>query len=142
MQNFHNGYYSQPNHYSYFNQIIFQISLMFSRYHRDYVWCFVIEDKGQDCSMRQVVGLPNNSYKPGFINYKKGALDSQPQVIEFTSCLPMVGWFSPGTPVSSTTKVGRHDITEILLNVGLRHQKSIKIIEDILTLCSYSLYSI
>jgi hypothetical protein len=45
----------------------------------------------------------------------------------------MVGWFSPGTPVSSTTKVGRHDITKILLKVALRHQKSIKIIEDILT---------
>ena len=27
----------------------------------------------------------------GFVNYKKGALDSQPQVIKFTSCLPMVG---------------------------------------------------
>jgi hypothetical protein len=25
------------------------------------------------------------------INYKKGALDSQPQVIKFTSCLPRVG---------------------------------------------------
>ena len=43
--------------------------------------------------MGQVVGLPiyNNSYKPGFVNYKMGALDSQPQVIKFTSCLPMVG---------------------------------------------------
>ena len=29
-------------------------------------------------------------FAPGFINYKKGALDSQPQVIKFTSCLPMV----------------------------------------------------
>jgi hypothetical protein len=28
---------------------------------------------------------------PGFVNYKKGALDSQPQVIKLTSCLPMVG---------------------------------------------------
>jgi hypothetical protein len=28
---------------------------------------------------------------PGFVNYKKGALDSQPQVIKFTSCLPRVG---------------------------------------------------
>jgi hypothetical protein len=27
----------------------------------------------------------------GFVNYQKGALDSQPQVITFTSCLPMVG---------------------------------------------------
>jgi hypothetical protein len=29
-------------------------------------------------------------FAPGFINYKKGALDSQPQVIKFASCLPMV----------------------------------------------------
>ena len=57
---------------------------------------------------------------------KKGALDSQPQVIKFTSCLPMVGGFSPGTPVSSTTKTGRHDIAEILLKVALKHQKSYK----------------
>jgi hypothetical protein len=27
---------------------------------------------------------------PGCVNYKKGALDSQPQVIKFTICLPMV----------------------------------------------------
>ena len=26
-------------------------------------------------------------------------------------------WFSPGTPASSTTKTGRHDIAEILLKV-------------------------
>jgi hypothetical protein len=34
-------------------------------------------------------------------------------------------WFSPGTPASFTTKTGRHDITEILLKVALKHQKSI-----------------
>ena len=28
-------------------------------------------------------------------------------------------WFSPGTPVSSTNKTDRHDITEILLKVAL-----------------------
>jgi hypothetical protein len=28
-------------------------------------------------------------------------------------------WFSPGTPASSTTKTGRHDIAEILLKVTL-----------------------
>jgi hypothetical protein len=33
-------------------------------------------------------------------------------------------WFSPGTPASSTTNTGRHDIAEILLKVALRHQKS------------------
>jgi hypothetical protein len=28
-------------------------------------------------------------------------------------------WFSPGTPASSTTKSGHHDIAEILLKVAL-----------------------
>jgi hypothetical protein len=28
-------------------------------------------------------------------------------------------WFFPGTPVSSTNKTERHDITEILLKVAL-----------------------
>ena len=28
-------------------------------------------------------------------------------------------WFSPGTPASSTTKIGRHEIAEILLKVAL-----------------------
>ena len=40
--------------------------------------------------------------------------------------LPVHGrWFSPGTPASSTTKTGHHDIAEILLKVALKHQKSI-----------------
>ena len=62
-------------------------------------------------------------FAPGFVNYKKGALDSQLQVIKFTSCLPIGRWFSPGTPASSTTKTGRHDIAEILFKVAPRHQK-------------------
>jgi hypothetical protein len=33
-------------------------------------------------------------------------------------------WFSPGTPASSTTKTGCHNIAEILLTVALKHQKS------------------
>jgi hypothetical protein len=33
-------------------------------------------------------------------------------------------WFSPGTPASSTTKTGRHDIDKILLKVALKHQIS------------------
>jgi len=28
-------------------------------------------------------------------------------------------WFFPGTPASSTTKTGRHDIAEILLKVAV-----------------------
>jgi hypothetical protein len=38
--------------------------------------------------------------------------------------LPAHGrWFSPGTPASSTTKTGRHDIAEILLKVALKNPK-------------------
>jgi hypothetical protein len=40
-------------------------------------------------------------------------------VIKFTSCLRW--WFSPGTPASSTTKTGRHDIAEILPS-GIKNQ--------------------
>ena len=34
--------------------------------------------------------------------------------------------FSPGTPASSTTKTGRHDIAEILLKVALNTINQIK----------------
>ena len=54
-------------------------------------------------------------FAPGFVYYKKGALDSQLQVIKITSYLPMFG----GSPASATTKTGRHDIAEILLKVAL-----------------------
>jgi hypothetical protein len=42
-------------------------------------------------------------------------------------------WLSPGTPASSTTKAGRHDIAEILLNVALSTKYQIKL-ENKLTL--------
>ena len=39
----------------------------------------------------------------------------------------MIGaWFTPGTPASSTTKTGRHDIAEILLKVALNTKNQIK----------------
>jgi large-conductance mechanosensitive channel len=57
---------------------------------------------------------------------KKGALDSQPEVIKFTSYLPIGRWFSPNTPASSITKTGRHDIVEILLKVASNTNNPIK----------------
>jgi hypothetical protein len=39
-------------------------------------------------------------------------------VVEF------IAWFSSGTPASSTTKTGPHDIAEILLKVALITIKS------------------
>jgi len=60
-------------------------------------------------------------FAPGFVDNKKGTLDSQPQVIKAYQLLAQGRWFSPGTPASSTTKTGRHDKAES----GIKHQKSI-----------------
>jgi hypothetical protein len=48
-----------------------------------------------------------------------GALDSQAASDKVYQLLAHGWWFSPGTPASSTTKTGRHDIDEILLKVTL-----------------------
>ena len=34
-------------------------------------------------------------------------------------------WFSPGTPVSSTNKTDRHDVTENIVESGVNHQKNL-----------------
>jgi hypothetical protein len=57
-------------------------------------------------------------FAPGFVNYKKGALDSAASDKVYR-LLAHGQWFSPDTPASSTTKTGRHDIAEILLKVAL-----------------------
>ena len=62
----------------------------------------------------------------GFVHCKKGALDS----IKFKAYQLLVQgrWFSPGTPASSTTKTGRHDIAGILLKVVLNTKIQIQIL--------------
>jgi hypothetical protein len=40
-------------------------------------------------------------------------------------------WFYPGTPASSTTKTGRHDIAEISLKVALNTINQIKSIKSL-----------
>jgi len=61
---------------------------------------------------------------PGFVNYKKGCTRLAAASDEAYQLLAHGQWFSPGTPCSSTTKTGRHDITEILLKVALKYQSS------------------
>jgi hypothetical protein len=63
---------------------------------------------------------------PSFVNYKKGCTRLAAASHKVYQLLAHGQWFSPGTPASSTTKTGRHDIAEILLKVALKHQKSIK----------------
>jgi hypothetical protein len=60
---------------------------------------------------------------PGFVNYKKGCTQLAAASDKVDQLLAQVRWFSPGTPASSTTKTGRHDIAKILLKVALKHQK-------------------
>jgi hypothetical protein len=65
-------------------------------------------------------------FAPGFVNYKKGcnrleaASDQAYQLHAHGQC------YSLGIPASSTIKIGRHDIAEILLKVVIKHQKSKK----------------
>ena len=62
-------------------------------------------------------------FAPGFVNYKKGCTRLTAASDKAYQLLAHGRWFSPGTPASSTTKTGRHDIAEILLKVALKHQK-------------------
>ena len=71
--------------------------------------------------MSEVVGLPNNSYKPitnmawvraQFVNYKKRCTRLAAASDKVYQLLAHGQWFSPA---SSTTKTGLRDIAEILL---------------------------
>jgi hypothetical protein len=78
--------------------------------------------------MSLVVGLPNNSYKPTTntvwvraqpCKLQKGCTRLAAASAKVYQLLAHGRWFSTGSPASSTTKTGRHDIAEILLRVAL-----------------------
>jgi hypothetical protein len=56
---------------------------------------------------------------PSFVNYKKGCTRLAAASDKVYQLLAPGRWFSLGTPASSTTKTGHHDIAEILLKVAL-----------------------
>ena len=62
-------------------------------------------------------------FVPSFVNYKKGCTRLAATNDKVYQLLAQGRWFSPA---SSTTKIGRHDIAEILLKVALKHQNQIK----------------
>jgi len=70
-------------------------------------------------------------FAPGFVNYKKGCTRLAAASDKVYQLLAHGRWFSPGTPASSTTKTGRHDIAEILLNT--KNQIKIKIVQGYLS---------
>jgi hypothetical protein len=60
-------------------------------------------------------------FAPGFVNYKKGCTRLAAATSDKVYQLLADGrWFSPFTPVSSTTKADRHDIAEILLKLAIK----------------------
>ena len=66
-------------------------------------------------------------FAPGFVNYKKGCTRLATASDKVYQLLAHGSLFSPGTPVSSTTKTGHHDIAQILLKVALNTKKQSKI---------------
>jgi hypothetical protein len=66
---------------------------------------------------------------PSFVNYKKGCTRLAAASDNVYQLLAHGRWFFPGTPASSITKTGRHDIAEILLKVELNtknHKTKVK----------------
>ena len=98
-----------------------------------FILCFQLSSKGPDGSMSQVVGSLSNSYKPitNMAQVLARLCKLQEWCTRFAAAsdqvyqLPAHGWwFSPGTPASSTTKTGCHDIFCLslsFLNFNDRH---------------------
>jgi len=56
------------------------------------------------------LSLIRRVFAPGFVNSKKGCTRLAAASDKVYQLLPRGRWFSPGTPASSTTKTGRHDV--------------------------------
>ena len=72
-------------------------------------------------------------FAPSFVNYKKECTRLAAASHRVDQLLAHGRWFSPGTPASSTTKTGHHDIAEILLKVALNTKIQIHIQNSINT---------
>ena len=76
-------------------------------------------------------------FAPSFVNDKKRCTRHAAASDKVYQLLAHGRWFSPGIPASSTTKICRHDIAEILLKVALSTKNQI-----IQTIEAYNLYHI
>ena len=101
--------------------------------------------------MSQVVGIPSNSYKhiTNMAWVRARLCKLQKRCTRLTAAsnkayqlLAHGRWFSPGTPASSTTKTGRHDIAEILLKVALNTKNQIKSINQNILVLDQVLFDI
>ena len=78
----------------------------------------------------------HHGFVPSFVNYKKGCTRLAAASDKVFQLLAHGWWFYRGTPASSTTKIGCHDIAEIVLKVALNNNKSNQII---LYCCHYNI---
>ena len=62
-------------------------------------------------------------FAPGFVNYKKGCTRLAAASDKVYQLLAHGQWFSPGTPTSSSTKTGRHDIAWNIAETGIKTPK-------------------
>ena len=83
--------------------------------------------KSLDLATHASLSPIRRGFVPSFVNYKKGCTRLTAASDKVYQLLTHGRWFSPGTPASSTTKTGRHDIAEILLKVALNTKIQIQI---------------
>jgi hypothetical protein len=65
-----------------------------------------------DLTARTSLSPIQRGFAPSFVNYKKVCTRLTAASDKVYQLLAQGRWFSPGTPASSTTKAGRHDIAE------------------------------
>ena len=97
---------------------------------RTWFWCLVVKEILINIMLSVLLRVTDSYYPFGIFKLLYHGADfyhntsSTRKVIDLPSytvyqLLADGRWFPPGTPASSTTKTGRHDITEILLKVTL-----------------------
>ena len=62
-------------------------------------------------------------FTPVFVNHKEGGTRLAAASDKVCQLLAHGRWFSLGTPASSTTKTGRHDIAENIVESGAKTPK-------------------
>jgi hypothetical protein len=81
---------------------------------------------GRQVTLHNAYNTDRREFAPGFVNCEKGCTRLAAESDQAYQLLAHGWWFSPGSPASSTTKTGRHDIVEILLKVALSTINQIK----------------
>jgi hypothetical protein len=87
-----------------------------------------------DLTTRTSLSPIRRGFAPSFVNYKKGCTRLATASDKDYQLLAQGRWFFPGTPASSTTKTGHHDIAEICV----KHQNSNSFITTVIICYLYT----